>query len=451
MADQGESLFILKSRPETLKAAEDFLRNRGWQINQALTVKSALTIIMSTKPQFVMLSVDNPFPKIRTLPSLISQSFPETEIILFAENSSTQSFNALKDWGIDYTLYPPISGPAIERLIARIRRDAERAKQIQIQNANAGSGDSTLIRHANSANNLISIRGSKRVGSPDEVEQARRALAGLVNTDGVKHAKFSFVDQAEEPKERGGLVFGRGRFQRERAPDESIIAIGTQEALEQSVELSVVDSIEAIAATTRVACIQVNSDFVSGYLLAAFGSDREVDCALIEMVRVRLLEFMKENDTSFSTEDALEFDLKEVPFESWAEGQGDFLRKSVHRGQEIAMAFFPFVVPDRALEISGEETMLMLNMDEIVGDAKVDFDLYVYLPTNHKYILYTRKGNRLPLDQRDRLNLKGVSKMHLRKEAKPDVKRYRVRNYLNKKIEAFAHLTAEARKSVGGD
>ena len=38
----------------------------------------------------------------------------------------------------------------------------------------------------------------------------------------------------------------------------------------------------------------------------------------------------------------MSLNIKKVDFEDWALEYADFLRKSVHDGEEIAMAFFPF-------------------------------------------------------------------------------------------------------------
>ena len=129
--------------------------------------------------------------------------------------------------------------------------------------------------------------------------------------------------------------------------------------------------------------------------------------------------------------------IKEVEFEGWALTQADFLRKSVHDGNEIAMAFFPHKDVSKTLDESASEKMLKMSLDELKEDVALEFDLYIYMPENNKYLLYTPQGKPIQGKQKDRLIEKGVTHMHLRKESVQDVKKYRAQNYLNDKIEAY--------------
>ena len=74
----------------------------------------------------------------------------------------------------------------------------------------------------------------------------------------------------------------------------------------------------------------------------------------------------------------------------------------------------------------------------------MEFDVYVYLPENNKYVIYTPKGGTFYTRQKDRLLEKGVQRMHLKKESIGDVKRYRAQNYLNDKISQYKNRSLAA-------
>ena len=468
MTKRPESLFILKAKPDGLKAPEDFLLNRKWSINSAVNLKSALTMIMTLKPEYVMISVESPYPNIRMMPALLSQAFPDINIILYAESSSAASLTALREWGSEYTLYPPVSGPSIERMVARIQRDIEREKIEQL----LAKERSPSVKSAET-NSVINIKGSaSRARDPVIMDRAKSQLANFLNMTEPGEIPGQDVGPAEaRPGIKGPTIVGKAGttsgsgmqggpgssahtstssglsgFRGLRLPSgsmeptgekDSLIAKGTQVAISAASRNIEVQNSEKLSQISNVACISVQSKSISGYLIAAYGSDRKIDKEFLNMLRRRLVEFMHTTDQTFETESALDLQLTEVQFEGWAVEQAEFLRKSIHNGHEIAVAFFPPQAPMPELEISASEKMLMMDMDEIVGDAIVDFDLYVYLPTNNKYVLYTRKGERIPSDQRDRLAAKGVRKMHLRRDTKAEVRRYRVRNFLNQKIAMF--------------
>jgi hypothetical protein len=86
--------------------------------------------------------------------------------------------------------------------------------------------------------------------------------------------------------------------------------------------------------------------------------------------------------------------------------------------------------------------MHQVGIEHLKGDAPVEFDLYLHLPANDKFILYTPEGKRFYQKQKDRLERKGVKGMHLKKAAVAELRRYRVRNFL---MDRIADCEAESR------
>ena len=104
------------------------------------------------------------------------------------------------------------------------------------------------------------------------------------------------------------------------------------------------------------------------------------------------------------------------------------------------MAFFPSENTKVDLEQSVSEKMLQIDLTELREDSVMEFDLYIYMPENQRYLLYTPTGRVLMGEQKNRLVGKGMTRMHLRKENIVGVKRYRAQNFLNDKIEEFKNL-----------
>lgn len=223
------------------------------------------------------------------------------------------------------------------------------------------------------------------------------------------------------------------------AENDTIMVRGTQKALEESTYVSSSsESVTQLKKTSNAACIVVESPKFSGYLVAAMGSDRKIDKNFIEMIRERLFGFLKANgEVLAENEKSMEIKLEEIEFEEWAVEQAEFLRKAIHENTEVAMAFFPSKETTIKLEESVSDKMLQMDISELKEDVAVEFDLYIYLPQNQKYLLYTPEGRPLLGTQRERLIEKGVGKMHLRKESAHGVKKYRAQNFLNDKIAEF--------------
>ncbi|MGZ3745645.1 MAG: hypothetical protein ACXVBQ_17400, partial [Pseudobdellovibrionaceae bacterium] len=169
--------------------------------------------------------------------------------------------------------------------------------------------------------------------------------------------------------------------------------------------------------------------------IAAMGKNHKIDKVFMEGIKERLFKFLKENGEEVSKNDSLGINIKQVDFEPWALMYAEFLRKSVHQGNEVAIAFFPRRPIHTILEESSHHEMAKLPLEEFQGDRQVEFDLYVYLPSNNKYVLYTPKGGIFYNTQMDRLKKQGVTHMHIEKNAAEAVTKYKAQNYLNDMIE----------------
>lgn len=189
--------------------------------------------------------------------------------------------------------------------------------------------------------------------------------------------------------------------------------------------------------TTKVSCILVESQKFKGYLLVSFSAERDVDLVLLDQMKQKLIQFLNTNGEGAKDTELMDLKMSEVAFEDWAIDQAEFLKNSNHRGQDVSVAFFP---ANQEFEELKERTQLKkfeLSLDELRGDLVVEFDLHMYLETNKKLLLYTEQGRTFYKNQKDRLTEKGMSKLYISPESKNDLKKYRVQNYLNDKIEEF--------------
>ncbi|WP_413287798.1 hypothetical protein [Bdellovibrio sp. HCB337] len=219
--------------------------------------------------------------------------------------------------------------------------------------------------------------------------------------------------------------------------NETLIARGTQKSLEESVDRGDGVIKEKLQDTTSAACIMVESDRFSGYLVAVMGQNKKIDTNFIEMIKQRLFKFLKDNGEDVADNNSMDVKIRQVDFEPWALEYADFLRKSVHQGSEVVMAFFPRRPIKAILEDSHHQDMAKIDLKELQGDRQVEFDLYVYLPTNNKYVLYTPKGGVFYNKQMDRLKKQGVTHMHIQKAAVQAVSKYQAQNYLNDMVEDY--------------
>ncbi len=145
--------------------------------------------------------------------------------------------------------------------------------------------------------------------------------------------------------------------------------------------------------------------------LIAMGKNKKVDENLVRSIHEKIFHFLNESGERFSSTKNMLLTLKPAPFEGWAIEHAEFLRKAIHHDDEIAMAFFPQIDIKPQFDQSAPDEMFAISLEELKVDIPVEFNLYLYLylPANQKYILYTPRGAVLYSKQMDKLTRQGVT------------------------------------------
>jgi hypothetical protein len=473
--EKTKVLYIIRSKENTLVAVESFLLNRNFEIRSSTNATTAYEEIKASQPDFVLLSLNNPHPKILMFPQLLAQVVNPDRIIVFADmlNAAITKTLSQAQGNKKYILYPPLSGPAVERMTLKILKDEETAKKAaadktdtqrqsssdsivsgSLENisvkGSSGSKDTVVISSGGFQNDNEIVSRTKGLSFSDSGSVREKSLSADDSGDAEMSSLTSRdelgASQTKMTMESEGTEVGRRKTAKSRsklgAPvdfSKSLLIRGTEEAfqfattVEQKVES---ESLET--AVSNVACLIVESAKVSGYLIVAYGKDRQIDEEFIQNLRSKLVLYMRENgDKDFTSEQGLELTVEPTRFSDWALEQAEFLRKSIHKGSEVAIAFFPELATEIPLEISDHEKMLVIDIDNLVLDHEVDFDLYLHMPKNGKFIMHTRKNRSFSKERKSRLQTKEVQKLFVRTDSSESVRRYRVRTFLNQKIAAL--------------
>lgn len=523
--EEKKSVLIIKANAASLGTVEGFLRNRDWKIKATTNLKEALIFLVQEQPQFVMISVDHPNKKVQKLPKILKQAFPVC-VITFAEESSAASFKMLSTSGAEYMIYPPVTGPAVERTANKYYKDLQNkgpsAQRERLEGGEDGEDGVIAIRGegqgfsgrntqnilaqllsddsaadvaggSHSAANFTAIASDKKnssaatpinQGSQGSGEQTSAPSTGTNGQQssalapknpgsdmgmaaqglgaGTQHSSGEeghgsgkahsarqngngtnngggWVPLPTQEKQKTRLTPEQIEKDQRATRTDSVILRGSMEALDKACIKTAFAESQALTTSTNVACIVIESPRFSGYLITAMGKDKVIDAAFIEKINQRLFRFLRENGEKITEKDALSINIKQVPFEDWALEYAEFLRKSVHEGNEVAMAFFPRADIKTKTGASVADEMATIRVDELVGNAAVEFNIYVYLPRNNKFVLYTPRGSVFYNVQKDRLLGQGISQLHIFKSDLQDLEKYRAQNFLNDKISEFEH------------
>ncbi len=508
-SQQKKSLLIIKSHAQGLAPAEAFLKNRGWDIKSTANLKEALVFLVQNQPQFVMISIDHPNRKVRNLPKVLAQAFPVC-VIAFSETASAANIKILSETSAEYAIFPPITGPAIERTVSKYYKDqqtkdltsgskgsaweqssdgqqssmiaikgggasSEAAKNILAQLLAGDGGDAIGTTGSFSTSDNLAAVGSSNPGENTATTSANPSSSKDLNdrTNATKSSSDSAnnsaeenngyysspltdsdeprpvehtprqkdngpgwapIEQKEKPKVRPGIETIDQDISAQN--QDSLMSQGARDALNKSC-INFKEEVAPLEKTTNVTCISVESSRFSGYLIAAMAKDKTIDTVFIERIRSRLFKFLRQNGESVEDSQSMPVKIREVPFEDWALAHAEFLRKSVHNGEEIAMAFFPRRDLKAKLLDCSDSEMAAIHIDELSADVQVEFNVYIYLPRNNKYLLYTPCGGTFFSTQKNRLVNQGVSHLHILRMEQASLDKYRAQNFLNNKIDEF--------------
>lgn len=132
--DNKKVLLFIKAPSHNLKPLEAFLGKRNFVVYSESDIKEALIKALELQPDFVFLAWDHPNPKITQLPNLIAQSIM-APVVAYIMSNTKEATRKLNICPINPKLYPPISGPAIERLVLKSGKAAvaeeERITQVK--------------------------------------------------------------------------------------------------------------------------------------------------------------------------------------------------------------------------------------------------------------------------------------------------------------------------------
>lgn len=197
-----------------------------------------------------------------------------------------------------------------------------------------------------------------------------------------------------------------------------------------------------VAWVSRISCIQVRTPVLSGHFVVALGSDKFLEKDLESALRESLTAMFRELGFEGIESSSFPMDIRRVEFKRWSLESAAFLERSVHQGVEVAMAFFPAEAEMFRLENSFDAQMASISIDEIRPEQPMDFELYLHLPLNGKFVLYISKGGWMSLQQQLNLQGRGIQRLHLDRRDEAALIRERARRHLDLLISDFYSLVA---------
>ena len=175
-------------------------------------------------------------------------------------------------------------------------------------------------------------------------------------------------------------------------------------------------------------CFSIKTARISGYIVVATAGEMKHDFTL--RLKRHLSEMLGLQQDFFRVGEMHAVDFKEVGFEKLAGHLGEFFNKAFHLGNEVAISFFRSPDIDVKVSDSTLDGYMRMSLADVSESAPLEFDLYVYMPLNKRFVLYRRAGGHLETEQKTTLEFHGINEVHFKKEALKSVHEHKTKAFI---------------------
>lgn len=191
-------------------------------------------------------------------------------------------------------------------------------------------------------------------------------------------------------------------------------------------------------------CFSIKTSRICGYIVVATAGDMKHDFTL--KLKRQLSDLLGLQQDFFRVGELHAVDFNDVMFEKLAGHLGEFINKAFHMGNEVAISFFRTQNVDLKISDSSLDGCLRMALNEVSENTPLEFDIYVYMPLNKKFVLFRRAGGYLQDEQKSTLEFHGIDEVHFKKDALHSVQEHKakafVRNLVWNYRQEITELTA---------
>src|SRR3989344_4308749 len=446
-------LFFFKANAFDLKAVETYLTKRDYDVQSESDLKQALIKILEFEPAFVFIAWDHPHERIRSVPKFINQSLMTT-IVPYIQSSSREQLRHLENSGFSCKLFPPVSGPAVIRTILKIEKEQKQVSP-EIQKSAATSDQESQVTMVSGT---ISKKSENLQSFLDDVDKHAVQLSALPTASTEDKKSQIHIQKGT----RGDLI----KYNKTKLTSlhttltseglKSELKTALQQEFENNVKNQIVDLTQTHLETEteiislnnagtpfykKLLCLVVQSDNWCGYLLLA--SQLRINNSDYQSILQSWLQNQFINMPEISESDCFEvhLDYREVNLKDFAKANADYLEIINVEKNEILISFFSIDPKYLILELSETYEMLEVPLDIIETEKKIPMSLFLHLPDNKKYILYTPSHKMLSTQQKVKLAEKSITKLYTPIDFENELQKYKAESYLNESIRKLKKVS----------
>lgn len=410
---ESQIILFINSPSHNLRPVEHFLQKRGFRVYFETEVKMASIKLVELKPNFIFLAWDHPNQKITELPEIIART-NQCFVIPYIMSYSKDDERRLQACNLNPKLFPPVSGPSIERLISKHAKVSIKKNSDYDEIVNKYKIEKE--KNPDSANEINSGVASEQKIVP--------GLQGSIITEPkpVKNPGFILIKYQNLKKRNEFLI----QFKKKNLPGG--ISSELKESLPEKIQLPIEklmpagDAINSVRINYRAYCFSIFSTDWCGYL--SIFSKQTLD--QYEMKNL-ITTWVEQNFKTLLEPDENDFIvIPEVEPETISElSKGsDFFEVLNIQNQEVLLSFFSIDPEKLNVEFNGECSLIKIPTEQIPTERELNFSLHLHLPENKKFIVYTQANKKLSLEQKNRLLTNKIALLYTPIEFENEYKKF---------------------------
>lgn len=414
------TLFFIASPKYKLTAVENFLKKRNYDVHVATDVKAGLLKLIEVQPDIVFIALDQGSPKIDALPQIIGQCV-QTNIIPFAHSNTREAIKKLDESVFSNKIFPPLSGPAVERMSLKLK-------------ANAKTGD-LQSKHLKNldlvVNGFFDQLNEKQKGKTEDKNEQQNKIKG--KTKELKDKNF-FYSTAKKKK-----ISSEQKDNLKKNFEDSIKS-DLSDILE-TCQNDTSSNIIPLKEKKTIHCLLVQSKDWTGHLMAY--SNTNLESHLLEPVFKNWVskEFQYFNDQESHVFFEIEINLHD--FQVWVENKAEYFETLKVNDSELMLSFVGIEPKHLLMEFDEEHDLVDVHLDWVPLKTELHLSLYLHLPENKKFLLYTPKNQQMSDNQRQRLVENRVERLYSPIEFEEEVKRLKMVHYFEMLFSGLGTESAE--------
>lgn len=218
---------------------------------------------------------------------------------------------------------------------------------------------------------------------------------------------------------------------------ESILAQKTFEAIEKSVRPAQEDY-DSVKVISKAKIFNIHTPRFRGYMIFVVPMFNEMDRSVISNIKTNLQNSLKEQNEPLYHFEELNIDLEQTDFLGWAEKNAEFFVQTVDKKTEIICAYYPLDPSLPKVDAMSNNKMTTINIKDLKQNSKTNFNLYIHLPKNNKFVCYMKPGEVISEKHAEKFEKHKLKNLHIKNEEITSFKEYFVSNQLKEIIKKKA-------------